>query len=135
MLTSAAMVLSGLLSAGRTPRQRDEREPTPLDDPKRSETGIAYVVVPYVAMIDGSENTKGLRSARSSRRQVMTATWRRGAGDAWIKREGMRNAESRPEKPCRAGEPDTRKPVSPVRWGGDRNLAWKQEKALAPYPT
>ncbi len=28
-----------------------------------------------------------------------------------------------------------RKGVRPVRWGGDRNLIWKQMKALAPYPT
>jgi hypothetical protein len=28
-----------------------------------------------------------------------------------------------------------RKGVRPVRWGGDRNLTWKQVKALAPYPT
>ncbi|WP_236023162.1 hypothetical protein [Dictyobacter formicarum] len=45
----------------------------------------------------------------------------------------MQRAE--PKKPCRAGKPDTRKPVRPVWWGGHRNLAWQQEKALGPYPT
>src|SRR5215472_15197858 len=28
-----------------------------------------------------------------------------------------------------------RKGVCPVRWGGDRNLIWRQMKALVPYPT
>src|SRR5689334_2012989 len=46
----------------------------------------------------GSENLIGLRSDHSSRRQVMTVTGRREAGDVWRKLQGMRNAECRPEK-------------------------------------
>ncbi len=52
-----------------------------------------------------------------------------------IKLQGMRKAKSRPEKQHMAGEPDTSKGVRPVRWGGHRNLNWKQCKALGPYPT
>src|SRR6266568_4317253 len=96
---------------------------------------MSYVRMPMRAIISGFENLIGARSFRSSRRQGRPATGRRKAGCAWIKLQGMRNAESRPEKPCMAGEPDTEKLVRPVRWGGHRNLTWRQEKALGPHPT
>jgi hypothetical protein len=50
----------------------------------------------------------------------MTSTGRRHAGDTWRKRQGMRNAENRPEKPGRAGKPDTSKGVSPVLGGSQK---------------
>src|SRR5215472_14412573 len=86
-------------------------------------------------MIVGSENLIRLRSFRRSLREIIPLTWRREAGDVLIKLQGMRNAKSRPEKQHMAGEPDTSKGVRPVRWGGHRNLNWKQFKALGPYPT
>jgi hypothetical protein len=72
------------------------------------------------------------RNGRQMCARKTPATGRRGAGCVWIKLQGMRNAENRPEKPCIAGEPDTEKLVCPVRWGGHRNLTWRQEKALGP---
>jgi hypothetical protein len=74
-------VLSNILSAHRRMRERNEREPKPLDLYKtRTKRGWPKLGCPPVAMSVDSENPIWLRSFHSSPRQITTAAWRRKAG-------------------------------------------------------
>jgi hypothetical protein len=93
-------------ASGNDPDEGDEWAPTLADHIVLTELGIPY-----------GRRLLGERSHRSSLSWGKPSTWRRMTGLQASEREGMRDAESRPEWMPQSGKRHTLKGVRAV-WGG-----------------